>query len=662
VGGLLDFRFYTKLRSMGFRWGSFSVLPMGMVTFDAREQADLQWPLVAHMNLGYFVDNSFKVLTSTSGDSLTFDGNVTASRLAALNVKTGNQIIWNWAFEFPQEDYTVFLEYSTEQEVDNKLGRGVRKGSWAQSPQRFTPGVRWNFVDRLIADFAVDLSYGLGTDYIVNRVKARPTTPYQFWLGLTYSYDPGSHKVIDTRGFVKGIVVDAETGEPIGGAIVQYPGSDATRQVTRGDDGNFTSFPLLPGQAKIRIVKEKYEPVVITPLILGQETITEKVLLRKMDEGGQLVGALVGTVLDSTAKPVAATLSFVEAEIAGTRSNAADGAFVKILPPGQYKVKVEADGYETKVFLVPVEARRKTKVVFELPASGASASDQGALAGVLVDPEGRPIGGTIRFPEAGIREVAANPQTGEFYASLPPGRYKIEVESAGYGKRDYLVPIEAGKKTRIDIKLAQSQVVGAVAGRVLTADNQPLAGVIKFADAKIGVIPVDPSTGGFMKIVPVGTYDVEISAPGYLSQSVKIEVLERKKTVQDFVLEAEGAAATGLARIDGDGIALERPISLAKGSTDLSASDKEVLDAVAALLKRNPRKLVVRAYTDDEGPANANFKATQAQAEAVVAYLASQGIEAARLSAVGGGEEKPLAPNTTAENKARNRRIEFQLR
>lgn len=658
VGGLLDFRFYTKLRSMGFRWGSFSLLPMGVFTFDGREQPDLQWPVVAHANLGFFLDNSSRVLEAQDGDGLTFDAKLTASRLNALNVRTGNQILFNVGFEFPQEQYTVFLEYSTEQEVDNKIGRGVRKGSWSQSPQRFTPGVRWNFIDRLIADFAVDIAYGLGDDYLVSQVPARPTTPYQLWLGVTYSYDPGSHKVVDTRGYVKGIVVDAETGEPIGGAIIQYPGSDATRQITRDDDGNFVSFPLLPGQAKIRIVKQNYEPVVVSPKIMSRETITEKILLRKIDEGGQLVGAMVGSVLDSTAKPVAATLTFLDVEVAGTRSNPVDGSFVKILPPGQYKVRVEAEGYDTKIFLVPVEARRKTKVVFELPAVGAA--EVGALAGMLIDPDGKPVTGIIRFPESNVREIMVG-ESGEFYATLPPGRYKIEVQSEGFGSRDYLIPIEAGKKTRVDIKLAITTVVGAVAGRVLDENNQPLAGVVKFADKKIGVLPVDPSTGGFSKVLPVGTYDVEISAPGFATQTVKVQILERKRTVQDFILSSESSAPS-LAKFDGDKIVLGRPINLSKTGTTFSDADKEVLDAVAKLLKGGSRKVVVRVYTDDEGPASANFKLTQAQADAVVEYLAEKGIDKSLLNAVGGGEEKPVAPNNTPENKAKNRRVEFSTR
>lgn len=660
AGGALDFRFYTKIRSMGARWGSFSLLPLGLVTFDGREHPKLQWPVVAHLNLGYFYDNSYKVLLNGANSGLAFRAGITASRLMALNVKPGDQVILNTALEFPQGPYTVFFEYTTEQEVNAKLGRGVYKGHWNQSAQRFTPGVRWNVWDRLILDFAVDISYGLTGDFVAAGVPARATTPYQFWLGLTYSFDPEARKVVDSRGFVKGIVVDAETGEPIGGAVVHYPGLPLTRQVTNGEDGNFKSFPLPPGTAKIRIVKEKYEPVVITPTVLSKETITEKILLRKIDEGGQLVGALVGSVLDSAAKPVAATLSFVDQEIAGTRSNPSDGSFVKILPPGQYKVKVEAEGYETKIFLVPIEARKKTKVVFELPPAGVTGV--GAIAGVLTDAEGKPLSGTIRFPEANLRELASNPQTGEFFATLPPGRYKIEVSAQGYGAREYLIPVEAGKKTRVDIRLTPSAAVGAIAGRLLAEGDKPLAGTVRFLDEKIGTIPVDPSTGSFFRVLPVGTYEVELSAPGYAKKRVSVQILERKKTVQDFYLEGEGGNPA-LIKVVADRIEPTRPILLPKNGLDLKPQDTEILDAIVALLNQRPTlRLTIRAYTDDEGPAKANLRATQAQAEAVARYITQKGIDPKRVTAVGGGEEKPLFPNDTPENRARNRRVEFSIR
>ena len=660
-GGALDFRLYTKVRNLGPRWGSVSVAPVGLVTFDAREHPDLEWPLIAHANVGYFLDNGYKAVLDDDNDGLAFQGDLTASRLTGLNVNAGDQVLLRFALEFPQEDYTVFLEYTTEQEVNNRLGRGVEKSGWSASPQRFTPGVRWNFAHRLILDAAVDLSPGIAGDYQVNGVSARATSPYQLWLGLAYSHEPEGQEVVDTRGFVRGVVVDAETGEPLEGAIVQYQDMAFTRQITEGDEGEFRSFPLLPGQARIRIEREEYEPVVIAPNVLSRETITERILLRRIDDAGQVVGALVGSVLDPSAEPVEATLSFVDVDITGARSNPVDGSFVKIMPPGEYQVRVEAEGFQSRVFLVPIEPRRRTRVVFELPPVGVDTT-LGAMAGVLEDPDGNPVGGTIHFPDGEANPVQADPATGEFLAQLPAGRYRIEVRAEGYSTRAYLVPVETGRRTRIDVQLAPEREVGAIEGRLVTVDGEPLGGTVRFVDERHEPIVSDPETGQFYQVLPAGTYDVEMRAPGLGTKEVKLRVLPGRRTVQDFTLGQDDGAPL-LARLTANSIDLARPISLPKGGVSLSAADREILDTVAEIVQANPERTIsIVAYTDDEGSARENLQETQAQAEAVLDYLVSQGADRSRLRAVGAGQENPLASNATEEGRAQNRRIEFRVR
>jgi outer membrane protein OmpA-like peptidoglycan-associated protein len=50
------------------------------------------------------------------------------------------------------------------------------------------------------------------------------------------------------------------------------------------------------------------------------------------------------------------------------------------------------------------------------------------------------------------------------------------------------------------------------------------------------------------------------------------------------------------------------------------------------------------------------------RAEAVVGYLIKAGADAKQLEAAGFGASRPVAPNTTAGNRAKNRRIEISVR
>ncbi|MGL5890980.1 MAG: OmpA family protein, partial [Bacteroidia bacterium] len=65
--------------------------------------------------------------------------------------------------------------------------------------------------------------------------------------------------------------------------------------------------------------------------------------------------------------------------------------------------------------------------------------------------------------------------------------------------------------------------------------------------------------------------------------------------------------------------------------------------------------------TDDVGSDEANMKLSDDRAQAVMNYLISKGIQAGRLSAKGFGESKPVAQNTSDENRALNRRVEFMI-
>ena len=70
-------------------------------------------------------------------------------------------------------------------------------------------------------------------------------------------------------------------------------------------------------------------------------------------------------------------------------------------------------------------------------------------------------------------------------------------------------------------------------------------------------------------------------------------------------------------------------------------------------------KFEVVGHTDSSGDADENNRLSQSRAQAVIEFLATKGAKAV-LSAIGVGSAKPLAPNDTAEGRAKNRRIEFK--
>ena len=108
-------------------------------------------------------------------------------------------------------------------------------------------------------------------------------------------------------------------------------------------------------------------------------------------------------------------------------------------------------------------------------------------------------------------------------------------------------------------------------------------------------------------------------------------------------------------------ITLSGQVLFKTGESTLLPIAQDSLARVATALKEMPpeRKIVVEGHTDSVGDDEKNRKLSQARAESVVSYLASQGVEAERLTAVGRGEAEPVAKNDTPEGRANNRRVEL---
>jgi outer membrane protein OmpA-like peptidoglycan-associated protein len=76
------------------------------------------------------------------------------------------------------------------------------------------------------------------------------------------------------------------------------------------------------------------------------------------------------------------------------------------------------------------------------------------------------------------------------------------------------------------------------------------------------------------------------------------------------------------------------------------------------MTRKKSARIEISGYTDNVGKPKANKDLSQRRAEACRAYLVQKGIDRGRLDAIGYGEEHPIAPNDSDENRQKNRRIE----
>jgi putative exosortase-associated protein (TIGR04073 family) len=137
----------------------------------------------------------------------------------------------------------------------------------------------------------------------------------------------------------------------------------------------------------------------------------------------------------------------------------------------------------------------------------------------------------------------------------------------------------------------------------------------------------------------------------------------------DRYLSAEMAAIRAIpgAQVERSGGALvvrfPGDLLFSTGSATLTRDAQERLTRVADALQRNPGTAVqVQGFTDATGSDSRNLTLSAERADAVTRHLIRQGVDPARLDAAGFGASRAIASNDSAEGRARNRRVELQIR
>jgi outer membrane protein OmpA-like peptidoglycan-associated protein len=193
-------------------------------------------------------------------------------------------------------------------------------------------------------------------------------------------------------------------------------------------------------------------------------------------------------------------------------------------------------------------------------------------------------------------------------------------------------------------------------------DTETLAGVM----AKLDFIDVDISqvvatavandTGYYRANLPEGkAYGVEIIAKDYLFFLDIVDVSGEDSDVEiqrDFGLDKVEVGAT---------VVLEN-IFFETAKATLKPESFVQLEQVLKFMNSNPGvRMEISGHTDNTGSLKLNTRLSQARAESVVDYLVEHGIEEGRLDAMGYAFSQPIAPNDTAEGRAKNRRVEFKI-
>jgi outer membrane protein OmpA-like peptidoglycan-associated protein len=204
--------------------------------------------------------------------------------------------------------------------------------------------------------------------------------------------------------------------------------------------------------------------------------------------------------------------------------------------------------------------------------------------------------------------------------------------------------------------IALGLLVTAAGGSLLTGcqtlNNKERGAIIGAgAGAAVGGV-IGNQTGSTARGAIIGAV-VGGAAGAIIGHQMDQQAKEIKQNIPGAVVERVG---------EGIQVTFESGLLFDYNSDRIKPTAAENLRNLARSLNNYPNTdLVIVGHTDDIGSDQFNLDLSRRRAQAAASYLASLGVNSARLRTYGRGEEEPAAANTNETGRQQNRRVEVAI-
>ena len=353
-------------------------------------------------------------------------------------------------------------------------------------------------------------------------------------------------------------------------------------------------------------------------------------------EAPKPVRFILGTVVEKgTNTPIPdAQVRFDGRALTGMISMA-DGTFrTADLEPGTYTFDVSAMGYR--------DGQCSATIGFNAPA--------GAPAFGAPSPLAQPYPGADQ--SGGAAAYGAAPQPGAPGAPAPYGAPGVPG-----------APVGPPPAATVVCELEAQPKVGNVNGQLRDAETSAAVGgaAVKITDKLGRSLSLTADAAGSFRFenVPPGPVTISAEAPNYLRAVTEIDVKPRNDVVAQIALTKRPARPNVV--VTDKELKLKKEVHFQHDSAEILPDSMGVLEEIADALRTHTdiASVEIQGHTDDSGTPEYNLRLSAERANAVREALIRDGVEPARLTARGYGQEKPLVPNTNEANRARNRRVQL---
>ncbi|MBX2801044.1 MAG: OmpA family protein [Myxococcales bacterium] len=271
--------------------------------------------------------------------------------------------------------------------------------------------------------------------------------------------------------------------------------------------------------------------------------------------------------------------------------------------------------------------------------------------------ESRAANAVILGPQ-GKRSQRIGPQ-GLAIDAVPGTQWTIQASEGCLAGEASATAAEGGAQLLVELRPIYD---ARVAIEVYGTDGGPLPGAqVVWTSERAECVPQGPNTvdelGALSQSITSGTHTLVVTAPQHNVHEQVVELLAGDERAIRVDLAASRIV------VEKKQIRILDKVEFETAKAVIQPSSYSLLDEVAATIITNPDlgRVEISGHTDSRGSPVYNQQLSESRAKAVMDYLVGKGVAAARLLAVGYGEERPIETNKTPGGREKNRRVEFTL-
>jgi len=331
-------------------------------------------PLTTHVNAGFQLDNTTE--TVPDGVNLTrverFAHDISDYDFVALGV--GAQ--YDLPFVSPFVSWNLDIPVNGPNDICRRPGpECVESAGFETFPNVISFGLQGEPVDQFAIHAGADVSLTSS-----QSVGLPATPPWKIIVGANWKIDPRAKvervtktvektrlvKGMPERGHLVGTVVDQKSGEPVGGAQIEYVGTERAPQVSGAETGEFRSYGFEPEtELTVRISHPNYHDTEMTKtLAKGDQEQTIEL------EPKPQTGVVEGKITDEDGEPIAgATVRLAGPELTEVTTDSS-GSFRVDVKAGKYGLGATSDNHLAANQTVDVPAGNSVSIELALEEGG----------------------------------------------------------------------------------------------------------------------------------------------------------------------------------------------------------------------------------------------------------------------------------------------------